>query len=67
MDEYAKLIEDRDMLEMEVEHLNHELLILERMGINEGNKQYDYIYRELNATSNELMYIETCLEDYASE
>lgn len=64
MDERDRILDDRDMLELDICLLEDELRKLELCGITEGDPEYDEIEDEINTKTNEVMYLERCLADY---
>jgi predicted nucleic acid-binding Zn-ribbon protein len=58
-DELERLLDDRDTAERELMELEEEIRPLE-----EETEAWYAVFTELTAKENELMYINSCLEDY---
>lgn len=61
-EELARLYEDRDMLEIDIDMMNEEMRQMEFNGTDEEDEYYSGLQSEVNAMENEVMYLTACIE-----
>lgn len=67
MDEYARLLEERDMAETDYSLMEDEMRKLETRGLKDGDEEWEKLDYEMNAKSNEIMYLDSLLAEYENE
>ena len=62
-EELDRAVEDRGMLEGDISLIEDDIRLLGMVGVGEDDPEYDALERELNSMQNEVMYLDSVIQD----